>query len=297
MTDFTRHAVRVAVPATSANLGPGFDSVGIAWRLHDEVTAELTSGATSVSVDGEGAADVPLDEANLVLRALRRTLDHASAPQPAIALGCRNRIPHGRGLGSSAAAIVAGIRLAEGLLGTDLGTEHRLLLATEIEGHPDNVAACLAGGVVLSWSDARGVHSLRLVPHPDLVGTVFVPPDVLSTQAARGLLPEAVPHRDAAFNAGRAALLTAALTRFPDLLSTATEDRLHQQYRAPAMPASYALVQRLRSDGRAAVTSGAGPTVLVLHDRNAALPDRAPDGWRRETLEPDLDGAVVGTRE
>jgi homoserine kinase len=293
MSDFVDRTVRVAVPATSANLGPGFDSVGIAWRLYDEVAAELTSGASTVSVDGEGAADVPLDEANLVLHALRRTLDHASAPQPAIALGCRNRIPHGRGLGSSAAAIVAGIRLAEGLLGTDLGPEQRLVLATDIEGHPDNVAACLAGGIVLSWSDACGVHSLRLLPHPGLVGTAFVPPDALSTQAARGLLPDAVPHRDAAFNAGRAALLTAALTRFPDLLPTATEDRLHQQYRAPAMPASYALVQRLRSDGRAAVTSGAGPTVLVLHERQAAIAEPTPDGWRRERLEPDLDGAVL----
>jgi homoserine kinase len=297
MSDFAERAVRVAVPATSANLGPGFDSFGIAWRLHDDVTAELTSGASTVAVDGEGAGDVPLDEANLVLHALRRALDHASAPQPAIALRCRNRIPQGRGLGSSAAAIVAGIRLAEGLLGTDLGPEQRLALATDLEGHPDNVAACLAGGVVLSWSDACGVHALRLSPHPDLVGTVFVSPGALSTQAARGLLPDAVPHRDAAFNAGRAALLTAALTRFPDLLLTATEDRLHQQYRAPAMPASDALVRRLRSDGRAAVTSGAGPTVLVLHERQAAIAEPTPDGWRRQTLEPDLDGAVLTTWE
>jgi homoserine kinase len=297
MSHLVSHPVRVSVPATSANLGPGFDSVAIAWHRYDDVTARLTSGAGSVAVDGEGASQLPLDETNLVMRALRHTLDHVSVPQPPIALRCRNRIPQGRGLGSSAAAIVAGIRAAEGLLAADLGPDLRLLLATGIEGHPDNVAACLSGGVTLSWTDADRVRALRLVPHPALVGTVFVPPDGQSTHAARGLLPKDVPHEDAAFNAGRAALLSAALTQFPELLPEATEDRLHQRYRALAMPASYALVRSLRSAGLAAVTSGAGPTVLVLHERNTEVAEPAPAGWRRETMEPDRDGAVVTTGE
>jgi homoserine kinase len=297
MSRFVGHPVRVSVPATSANLGPGFDSVGIAWRWYDDVTAQLTSGAGSVVVDGEGASRLPRDETNLVMRALRHTLDHLSVPQPTLALRCRNRIPQGRGLGSSAAAIVAGIRLAEGLLAGELGADARLMLATGTEGHPDNVAACLLGGVTLSWSDAGGVRAVRLVPHPTLVGTVFVPPGELSTAAARGLLPRDVPHQDAVFNAGRSALLTAALTQLPELLPAATDDRLHQGYRAPAMPASYSLLGQLRSAGRAAVTSGAGPTVLVLHGRDTEVAEPAPPGWWRATTEPDLDGAVVSGGE
>jgi homoserine kinase len=277
--------VRLRVPATSANLGPGFDALGLALALNDELVAEIAPSGLDLDVTGEGA-DLPRDERHLVVRAMRAGFDRLGGQPPGLRLRCDNVIPHGRGLGSSAAAIVAGLMLARSLVvdGTvALPDDDVLALAAELEGHPDNVAPCLLGGLTIAWSDGGRAAALRLQPDPAIRPVVFIPPFAASTQEARGLLPATVPHRDAAANAARAALLVAALTGAPEHLVPATADLLHQPYRAPAMPASADLVALLRGEGHAAVISGAGPTVLVLACSDAevdALLGLVPAGWR-----------------
>ena len=268
----TRAAVRV--PATSANLGPGFDALGLALDLCDDLELEATTGGVEIEVEGEGATSVPSGEGHLVVQALRRGLDHAGAPQVGVRLRAVNRIPHGRGLGSSAAATIAGLLLARGLVSEPdaLDDETVLQLAVEFEGHPDNVAPALLGGVVLSWMDGAIARAARLrcAPHA-LRPVVLLPQATLSTHQARTLLPATVPHGDAVFNGARAALLVHALAEDPSLLLQATEDRLHQEQRAPGMPQSVELMRVLRQEGLPAVISGAGPSVLVLDGDRSRL--------------------------
>ncbi len=296
---FRAAPVRVRVPATSANLGPGFDAFGLALGLHDDVAVRITESGTSVDVAGEGAETVDRGEGNLVVRAVRAAFDALGGQPRGLELVCANRIPHGRGLGSSAAAICAGITAAKALVlgGADrLDADATLALATELEGHPDNVAACLAGGFTIAWTDAdHGPGAVRLDPSPGLRPVLFVPPTPLLTSTARGLLPRTVPHADAARNAGRAGLLVAAITSRPDLLLAATQDWLHQGYRAKAMPDSAELIAALRGKDIAAVVSGAGPTVLALADDttvNLALA-AADSGWTVCHLPVDAGGACV----
>lgn len=288
----------VRVPASSANLGPGFDALGLALGMHDQASAQFAA-ETCVEVSGAGAATVPRDESHLVLRALRRGLAVSGESERGVHLRCHNVIPHGRGLGSSAAAICAGLLLARALSdpsGVRLDGPALLALAAEVEGHPDNVAACLLGGLTVAWTTGGTARATRLTVHPGITPVVLIPAEESSTDAARGLLPDSVPHSDAAFNASRAALLIAALTVDPAQLLTATEDRLHQPYRADSMPATAELVAGLRADGLAAVVSGAGPTVLVLC-RSAAEVARASaapgTGWRVRVLPVDASGACV----
>ncbi|WP_086150771.1 homoserine kinase [Cellulosimicrobium sp. KWT-B] len=299
--------VRVRVPATSANLGPGFDALGLALALHDVLDVRaLASDDVVVDVEGEGAGEVPGDESHLVVRALRAALDVAGAPQTGLHLTCVNRVPHGRGLGSSAAAVVAGIVAARALVADPsvLDDDVALGLATAIEGHPDNAAPALLGGATVAWESGTpgaGARAVRLDVHPDLRATVLVPSARLATSRARGVLPAQVPHADAAFNAGRSALLVEALTRRPDLLLDATDDRLHQGYRAGVMPTTSELVRALRGRGLAATVSGAGPTVLVLSaaerlDEVAGVADELVGGsadWSVRRLDVDTRGVVV----
>ena len=263
--------MRVLVPATSANLGPGFDALGLALSLYDEVDARVCSSGLSIAISGHGSDLADAGEDHLVVRAMRAAFDVIGGHPPGIELRCVNRIPHGRGLGSSAAAIVAGVLAARALAadGADkLPDDAVFRLATDLEGHPDNVAACLAGGLTVAWTSAGGPRMVRLEPLPEITPVVCVAPSALSTDAARGLLPDVVAHRDAALNAGRSALLVAALTqRAADpraVLLDATEDRLHGSYRAGAMPQTHALVLGLRAAGLPAVVSGAGPSVLTF---------------------------------
>jgi homoserine kinase len=288
--------VAVRVPATSANLGPGFDSFGLALALHDRVEVTATTNGLAVFVAGEGAADVPRDEQNLVVRALRATLDDLGSPQPGLRLTCHNLVPHGRGLGSSAAAIVAGIRLAEALVADSaLPSGRALEIAAALEGHPDNVAACLLGGLTIAWTEGVDqARAVRLDVHADVRPVVFVPPTPMSTQAARQLLPDKVSHRNASRNAARAGLLVAALTAYPEHLLAATDDRLHQEYRRSAMPETMRLLESLRAAGIAAVVSGAGPAVLALGTPSSPVEPRpwAPAGWRALAMAIDPDGVV-----
>jgi homoserine kinase len=295
---FRAAAVRVRVPATSANLGPGFDAFGLALGLYDDIVVRVADAGLHVDIAGEGADTLARDEQHLVVRSLRTAFDLLGGQPRGLEVVCANRIPHGRGLGSSSAAICAGIIAARAVTigGPSVLDDTALLeLATEIEGHPDNVAACLLGGLTVAWSEGGAARAIRLDPAASLVPVVFVPATPVLTETARGLLPRTVPHVDAAANAGRAALLVEALTRRPELLLPATEDRLHQDYRAPAMPETLALVHRLRGEGVPAVVSGAGPTVLAFTDEGAAdkVSRIAGEGWAANRLALDASGACV----
>jgi homoserine kinase len=298
MPAFRAAAVRVRVPASSANLGPAFDAAALALTLYDDVVVRVADAGLSIDVAGEGAAALPRGERHLVVRAARAAFKRLGGQPRGLEVVCANRIPHGRGLGSSAAAICAGILAARAVtLGGEraLDDAATLALASELEGHPDNVAACLRGGLTLTWPGPKGPLAVTARPHDDVVPVIFVPERQVSTARARALLPDTVPYADAAASAGRAALLTTALTSRPDLLLAATEDRLHQQYRAPVMPATATLVGRLRAAGLAAAVSGAGPTVIALTSRAAAddVAALAPRRWAASRLEIDTDGALV----
>jgi len=287
-----RGPVTIRVPASSANLGPGFDAFGLALTLYDEITVEATGhDGLVVEVEGEGAHEVPRTADHLVVRAMDAAFDLMAERPTGLRVACVNRIPHARGLGSSSAAIVGGIAAARALIED---SEQRLddaaafQLAVDLEGHPDNVAAAQFGGFTIAWVEGAAAATERL--DSDVRVTVFVPPEGVATEHARGVLPEDVPHRDAALNAGRAALLVAALTGAPDRLISATEDRLHQSYRAGEMPGSYRLMQNLRVEGVPAVISGAGPTVLAFA---RGIADATPAGWTVHELDVDQHGVAI----
>jgi homoserine kinase len=303
--------VRVRVPATSANLGPGFDALGLALTLHDEVTAWIRPAGVSIEITGEGADLADVGEEHLVLRAMRAAFAVTGGQPPGLALRCRNQIPHGRGLGSSAAAIVAGILAAWALARPGRPTPPAadlLRLACELEGHPDNVAACLGGGLTIAWMTPDGPRLVQLQPLPSVTPVICIAPEPVRTQLARGLLPEVIPHQDAAVNAGRSALLIAALTQpgtGREVLLAATRDRLHQDYRASAMPATHDLLGGLRDAGLPAVVSGAGPSVLVFlgprddrdyrHDldRLGSIVAETGIAWLVSSLDVERQGARV----
>jgi homoserine kinase len=297
---FRAAPVRVRVPATSANLGPGFDALGLALGLYDDVVVRVTDEpGLTVDVAGMGAASVARNARNLVVRAMYAAFKQLGGRPRGLEVVCANRIPHGRGLGSSAAAIVAGVVAARALVaggGERLSDEAALALASEMEGHPDNVAACLLGGLTVAWTDDSGAHGLKLPVSGELAPVAFIPGTSSSTRAARRLLPDSVPHADAARNAGRAALLVAALAGGTGLLMAATEDRLHQNFREPAMPQTLALVRSLRGAGLPAVVSGAGPTVLVLARGEVEVAHACaavPDGWQALPLAVAASGATA----
>lgn len=300
MSGFVDGPVTVAVPATSANLGPGFDCLGLALDLHDLLTGEVVASGLEVEVVGEGAGTLPRDERHLVVRSMRAAFKVLGVEPPGLRLRFENRIPQSRGLGSSSAAIVGGLALARALVvGGERFDDHSLLyLANQLEGHPDNVAPAVVGGFVVAGQDVVSgqtaeVWAISAPISRSISAVAFVPPTGVSTEAARGLLPEQVPHAVAAANTGRAAMLVAALAGAPDQLFRGTEDFLHQEFRSSAMPESFALVTALRADGLAAFISGAGPTVLVLVADGADLADRCPAGWARYALAVDRLGVRV----
>lgn len=285
--------VTVTVPATSANLGPGFDSLGLALGLYDTLHAEVIDSGLVIEVSGAGADSVPRDESHLVVRSMRAAFEALKEKPSGLHLTCENVIPHARGLGSSSAAIVGGLALARALVvdGSARLTDDELFeLAAEIEGHPDNVAPAVYGGFTISGHD-EAFYSVTSPVHEAISAVVFIPPAGVETKVARGLLPASVSHEDAAANSGRTALMVAALGFAPDQLYRASRDYLHQNYRRPAMPESLALVDELRADGIAAIVSGAGPTVLAFATDDAdELLARTPEGWISLHLPIDLDG-------
>ncbi len=297
-------SVTVRVPATTANLGPGFDTLGMALAVYDElrVTVREQPGAT-VHVVGVGEGEVPTDESNLVVRAIAHTFAAVGQELPGLELVAHNAIPHGRGMGSSGAAIVSGIMAAKGLLEgvVEFTADDLLAIATELEGHPDNVAPALFGGLTITWVTPEGPRYKKLIVHRGVSPLVAVPHErTMSTALARSLQPDSVPHEDAIFNVSRSALLIAALVQSPELLHAATEDKLHQSYRASAMPETDALIQLLRADGLAAVVSGAGPSILVLGSDPAQrlraaelIAENSESTWECLMLAVDFRGATV----
>jgi homoserine kinase len=290
--------VSVRVPATSANLGPGFDSFGLALARFDEVTACRLDRGLLVEVTGVGAGEVPLTHEHLVVRAVARAFAAAELPLPGLHLRCMNCIPHGGGLGSSAAATVAGLLVGRELIadagGGSLSDDVLLSLGAEMEGHPDNVAPALIGGFTLAYTDGAGRPvAARCQVHPDVRVVVFSAEQASSTHHARGLLPATVPHADASANAAAAGLLVHALTTDPSYLLPATRDRLHQDYRASAMPDSARLVAELRAARVAAVISGAGPSVIALVTAPLDVSRWSRPGFQMAELDVCTDGAKI----
>ncbi|MHC5558136.1 homoserine kinase [Kocuria sp. U4B] len=302
--------VALSVPASTGNVGPGYDSLGLALGHYDDLAVTVLEDGLEFELHGEGSEAVPRDADHLVVRAMRAAFRAAGVEElPGLRLEATNRIPHGRGMGSSATAVVGGVLAANALLPADRALDDARLLqvAAAMEGHPDNVAPSLYGGLVISWADAAGWRSVPVAVHEDVVPVVAIPDFEVPTRLARSLLPAQVPHHDAAVNAGRTALLVEAMTRRPDLLLPATEDRLHQPYRAAAMPPSARLMRGLREGGLAAMISGAGPTVLVLaagpaqaREAERAVAELAPGGghdhpvaWRVLRLRVDGRGAKL----
>jgi homoserine kinase len=279
--------VTVRVPATSANLGPGFDCFGLALDLCNEVTVD-TEAEPSVTWEGEGADELPTDGSDLVSRAITHTLEqqlqfHPNAELPTFSIRGINRIPLERGLGSSSAAAVAGVSLANALLGeaaTSATPEDPYPIfgyAASIEGHPDNAAAAVYGGFTLVASGS--VH--RFDPHPDIDPVVVVPERLtLPTSAGRKALTETVSRRDAVFNVSHAALAVLAFTQDPDLLDIAMFDRLHEDARLDLIPEARDLLRELRKRRQIpSCVSGAGPSLLAFEREGRAVGD-LPDGWR-----------------
>ncbi|KGA08334.1 MAG: hypothetical protein GM45_5995 [actinobacterium acAMD-5] len=263
----------VKVPATSANLGAGFDVLGLSLGFYDELSVEVITGTDLVVIDGHGFDSLPKDGTHLVMRSIRKGLEAMGEKVDGLLLRCQNQIPHARGMGSSSAAIVAGLALAKGLCtdGSDrMPTELMIDLAGRMEGHPDNIAPCILGGMTIAWIDDEGHHAVRSDVHPDIVPVVSIPNFKVKTETARGLLPIRIPHDDAVFNISRSSLMVYAMTQDPSKLFVASDDRMHQRQRADAMPATLRAVAALRRAGLAAVVSGAGPTVLTLANSQTA---------------------------
>lgn len=261
-------SLTVRVPATTANVGSGFDCIGIALDLFDELSLTLLDdpGVLRIDVSGQGAGHVPLDDGHLVVSSLLAGLEAWGAPRPGMALTCHNRIPHSRGLGSSAAAIVGGLALAWGIAHPDVALDRAELtrISSRLEGHPDNAGAAVWGGAILAWFTDGEVRLIQLDVPGALATRVWIPDAQVPTAGARAVLPDSVPRADAVAQAIAASALPLALERRHDLLLKATGDLLHQSYRAPLMPQSWELMNRLRDAGVPAAISGAGPAVFAI---------------------------------
>jgi len=291
----------MVVPASSANLGPGFDCMGLALALYDELVAMVSDDeGILIEAAGEGADEVPRDASHLVVRSMRLLFDHVGEHPAGFVLRCRNAIPHSRGLGSSAAAIMGGLALARGLLdgGTERVSDDELLtLGLLLEPHPDNLSAALLGGLTVGWMRDGSARAVRMPVHPSVRPIVAIPPHRMATTTARMALPSQVELDDVIFNLSRVGLLAHALRDRPDLLSDATEDSNHQRARAGIYPESMELVDSLRSRGLPALISGAGPSVMVLgHEAGHgvdAVAEVAPAGWDVVSLPISSGGATI----
>lgn len=290
----------VTVPGSSANLGPGFDTLGLAVGIYDTVEVEVTDSGLEVEIFGEGADDLPRDNSHLVVKAIRSGLKAADVEAPGLRVVCHNTIPQSRGLGSSAAAAVAGVVAANTLAGSPLSTDEVVQLSSEFEGHPDNAGASVLGGGVVSWTEIPvdgskpQYRAVRIPVEESIKAIALVPNFHASTNAVRKVLPSHVTHTDARFNVSRTAVMTAALQHHPELLWEGTRDRLHQPYRADVLPVTAEWVNRLRNRGHAAYLSGAGPTAMVLTTTQVegSLLDDAKEAGLR-VLELDIAGPAT----
>lgn len=263
--------VKVRVPGTSANCGPGFDVIGIACTIYNELELTLTTKPQCViEVEGEGSSGIPKDDRNIAYQAVMLVLNKVQSNLQGVHLRMKNDIPMARGLGSSAAAIVAGLVAANIATGEQLTQQDILELATSLEGHPDNVAPAIFGGICISAMAGDEVHSLKILPPKKLYLVVAVPEFGLSTKAARQVLPKMLPFKDAVFNVGRASLLVAAISQGEfKLLSHALEDKIHQPYREKLIPGMTDVFKAAVSAGAlGAAISGAGSCLVAFAENN-----------------------------
>jgi homoserine kinase len=298
-------AVKVKVPATVANLGPGFDALGVAVQMHLEVDIEPRRDSIEIEVEGEGAETLPKDESNLVIRSMNDFFDFVGRRPPGYSVRVRNPIPLGSGLGSSAAAVVGGLYAARAITGRNVPQTEMVRLAVGIEGHPDNILPALLGGLVVCYQEpGSDFKYFRLEPSERLVPILAVPAKGFSTKEARKALPEDVAFADAQFTASRAALLVAAITSGAgtDVLAAAMSDRLHEPHRLKLMPETMAVHSELREAGLAVALAGAGPSLLAVVPRPEAA-TRAEQirrvcrarsaGWRVFVSEWEENGAAA----
>jgi len=261
-------AVKVRVPATVANLGPGFDALGVAVRMHLEIDIEPRRDSVDILIEGEGAEQLPADETNLVIKSMNTFFDFVGRRPPGYAVRVKNPIPLGSGLGSSAAAVVGGLYAARSVTGRTVPQTEMVQLATQLEGHPDNIMPALLGGLVVCYrsQDGKDLRSFRLEPSERLIPILAVPAEGFPTSEARKALPADVSFGDAQFTASRAALLVAAMTSGSgsDVLAEAMNDRLHEPHRLKLMPETAAVHEELRASGLAVALAGAGPSLLIV---------------------------------
>ncbi|MDK2820280.1 MAG: homoserine kinase [Clostridia bacterium] len=255
----------VRVPATTANLGPGFDTLGMALELYDEIRIE-EADFPQIEVTGEGEGAIPRGPENIAYKAAQAVYERVGKTGVAFRLKMHNNIPVARGLGSSAAAIVGGLVGANLLLGNPLDQEEMVSLATKLEGHPDNVAPAILGGLVVSANEGGRVYYERLNPPEGLVAVVAIPKFTLSTRMSRSVLPEKVSFSDAVFNVSRVALLLASIENNNlELMGKMMDDKLHQPYRIPLVKGMAEVFDAAREAGALAVAlSGSGPTVIAF---------------------------------
>jgi homoserine kinase len=262
--------VRVKVPATSANLGPGFDALGMALDLYNYVELELIADQLVIEVEGEGAEDIPVDQKNIVYQAAQRVFSQVGFITEGIYIKLINNIPVARGLGSSAAAIVGGILAANHVSGSVLTPNELLAIATEFEGHPDNVAPAIFGGIVISAEVDGEILWQKIQPQEELKLVIAIPEFTLSTKLSRQVLPEKVPFKDAVFNVSRVGMVIMALSRGDyELLAKVMDDKLHQPYRNQLVPGMIEVFKEVKAFGYPIALSGAGPTLISFCDRQA----------------------------
>lgn len=295
--------IKVKVPASSANLGPGFDSMGLALNLYNYVTAEETEGGLVIDVLDESRSFLARDERNLVFRSMKAVFDKVGYPIKGLHLTLENQVPVTRGLGSSSAGIVSGLVAANGMSGNQLSTEDLLFMAAEMEGHADNVTPTLLGGFTVAVKQKNRVQYVRCDLPDDLWFAALIPDFYLQTKKARGVLPYSVTMRDAVYNTGRSALLAASIMSGKyENIRTAVGDKLHQRYRKRLVPKMDDVFRSCYGKGALGVyLSGAGPTIVAIVHRDnqnfaeemdRILQHQMP-GWRLHRLQADNQGAVI----
>lgn len=278
--------VKISVPATSANLGPGFDTIGMALDMYN--TIEVTESTEhKIAINGEGVEEISCDQDNIVCQALAKVYNYVGKPLPKFHIILDNQVPTTRGLGSSAAAVSGGVFAANELLGRPLSEQTMAEIVTEIEGHPDNVVPALLGGIIIAGWGHKGLIYHRIVPDDKLCAVVAIPDFYMSTKKARQALPEQVPFQDALFNLNRAALLTAALiTGDQKILAEVMDDKLHQPYRSVMVPGMYEVIKQAKAAGAiGTVLSGAGPTMLSLVTNDQATKERVAQAMKQAFAE------------
>lgn len=297
--------IKVKVPATTANMGPGFDSIGMALSLYNIVYAEEIKEGFEIIIQ-DGNPKIPTDESNLIYKTIQYFYNNIDKAMPGIRIIQQDSIPHTRGLGSSAACIVAGLHIGNALSKSFFSKEELVQMAAQIEGHPDNTTPALLGGMTIGAMNEKDMKYVKVKVAENIHFAVMIPGFTLSTELARGVLPQQVSLKDAVFNTSRSALLAASMiTGDMDNLSLAMEDRLHEPYRAKLIPHMYEIIEQAKKCGaKGSFLSGAGPTLVAVVKNVVAFRkemvqylDKLEEEWQVQMLQVDNEGAKVWINE